>query len=161
MGKKINYASNLQHLILWLTLLALVGLVGCNGNSDSASETSSDSIQNIVWQWTTVIQQSTGEQTAVPNPEAYTVVFHTDGTVTGQADCNNFAGTYSQENGFSITLGPATMAFCGEESLDQQFLTLLGNVAAGGPDGSGGLALESAGGAERMLFQNGGAAPES
>ena len=29
---------------------------------------------------------------------------------------------------------------------------------AGGPDGTGGLALESAGGAERMVFQNGGPA---
>jgi hypothetical protein len=28
------------------------------------------------------------------------------------------------------------MAFCGEESLDQQYLTLLGSVVAGGPDGA-------------------------
>jgi heat shock protein HslJ len=135
--------------------------VGCGGSTDSASETDPNAIENIVWQWTSVTQQSTGEQTAVPNPEAYTIIFHTDGTVTGQADCNNFAGTYSQENGFSITLGPTQLAFCGEDSLDQQYLALLGSVAAGGPDGSGGLALESAGGAERMLFQNGGSAPES
>ena len=36
------------------------------------------------------------------------------------------------------------MAFCGEASLDQQYLTLLGSVAAGGE--------------QRMLLQNGGAA---
>jgi hypothetical protein len=29
---------------------------------------------------------------------------------------------------------------------------------AGGPDGAGGLALENAGGEQRMLFQNGGPA---
>lgn len=161
MSKKSNFAFTLRQLLLWLTLLALAGLVGCNGNSDSANESSSDSIQNIIWQWTNVTQQSTGEQTTVTNPEAYTIVFHPDGTVNGLAGCNNFAGTYSQENGFSITLGPTQLAFCGENSLDQQYLTLLGNVAAGGPDGSGGLALESAGGADRMLFQNGGPAPES
>jgi len=161
MSKKSNFASPLRQLLLWLALLVLASLVGCNGNTDSANDTGSDSIQNIVWQWTSLTQQSTGEQTTVPNPEAYTIVFHPDGTVNGQADCNNFAGTYSQENGFSITLGPTQLAFCGEDSLDQQYLTLLGNVAAGGPDGSGSLALESAGGADRMLFQNGGPAPES
>ncbi len=154
--------SYIPYLFFWLGLLTLAGLVGCSpsGDADSASETS-DSIQNIEWQWISVTEQSTGSETTVPNPEAYTIVFHPDGKVSGKADCNNFAGTYSQENGFSITLGPSTMAFCGEDSLDQQYLILLGNVAAGGPDGSGGLALESAGGAERMLFQNGGPAPES
>jgi hypothetical protein len=51
------------------------------------------------------------------------------------------------------------MAACDLGSMDQQYLTLLGDVAAGGPDGAGGLALETAGGAQRMLFSNGGAAP--
>lgn len=86
------------------------------------------------------------------------IQFNEDGTLSGTADCNNFSGTYSQENGFSISLGATTMAFCGEASLDQQYLGLLAAVAAGGPDGQGGLALETAGGAQRMLFQNGGSA---
>ena len=51
-----------------------------------------------------------------------------------------------------------TMAACGDDSLDQQYVELLGSVAAGGPDGAGGLALETAGGEQRMLFVNGGAA---
>ena len=37
------------------------------------------------------------------------------------------------------------------------YLQLLSSVAAGGPDGAGNLALETAGGAQRMLFKNGGA----
>ena len=44
------------------------------------------------------------------------------------------------------------MAFCGEESLDQPYLQLLSSVAAGGLDGTGKLALETAGGEQRMLF---------
>jgi hypothetical protein len=32
------------------------------------------------------------------------------------------------------------------------YTTLLSNVASGGPDGNGGLALETAGGAQRMTF---------
>ena len=95
----------------------------------------------------------------MPNPESYTITFRDDGTFGGLADCNNFAGDYSTESGFSLTLGPTTAAFCGEESLDQQYLGLLDMVAAGGPTGEGTLALESAGGADRMIFINGGPAP--
>lgn len=104
--------------------------------------------------------QSTGDTTTVPNPQNYTVTFNEDGTLNGLADCNNFTGSYSQENGFTITLGASTLAFCGEASLDAQYMALLGSVAAGGPDGEGGLALETAGGEQRLLFQNGGAATE-
>jgi heat shock protein HslJ len=121
---------------------------------------SADPIQEIVWQWVNVKNQSTGETTTVPKPENYTIIFHADGTFDGKADCNNINGTYSQENGFTITLGASTMAFCGEASMDQQYLTLLESVVAGGPDGAGGLALENAGGEQRMLFQNGGSASE-
>jgi hypothetical protein len=56
-------------------------------------------------------------------------------------------------------IGVTTTMNCGETSLDDQFLQLLGNVTAGGPDGTGGLALETAGAAQRMLFKNGGKAP--
>jgi heat shock protein HslJ len=111
-----------------------------------------------LWQWTSLANRSTGETTTVPNPENYTITFNADGTLGGKADCNTFTGTYSQEYGFSIKLGASTMAFCGDESLDQQYLQLLGSVAAGGPDGAGGFALENAGGEQRMLFKNGGAA---
>jgi len=107
-----------------------------------------------------VTNQSTRQTTTVLNPQNYTITFYTDGSLTGKADCNSFTGTYSQQNGFTIKLGATTMAFCGEASLDQQYLQLLGNVAAGGPDGAGGLALETAGGEQRMLFKNGGPAPK-
>ncbi|MGW8251418.1 MAG: META domain-containing protein [Anaerolineales bacterium] len=126
----------------------------------AATSTPGDTITGIVWQWTGVTNQSTNETTTIPSPGNYTITFNEDGTLNGTADCNSFSGTYSQENGFSITLGATTMAFCGEASLDQQYLTLLGSVAAGGPDGQGNLALETAGGEQRMLFQNGGAASE-
>ena len=51
------------------------------------------------------------------------------------------------------------MAACDQGSMDQQFLNLLDDVAAGGPDGAGGLMLQTAGGAQKLLFSNGGAAP--
>jgi heat shock protein HslJ len=140
-----------------LSLLVILALAAC---TPAATPAPSNSITGIVWQWTSVTNQPTKETTTVPNPESYTIIFNADGTLTGKADCNNFSGTYSQQNGFKITLGPSTMAYCGETSLDQQYLQLLGSVAAGGPDGAGGLALETAGGEQRMLFKNGGAAPK-
>jgi heat shock protein HslJ len=123
----------------------------------AAAPTPEMGIINIVWQWTSVTDQTTKETQTVPNPEDYTIVFNADGTLTGKADCNIFGGTYSQASGFTIKLGPSTMAYCGDASLDATYLQLLSSVAAGGPDGAGNLALETAGGAQRMLFNNGGA----
>jgi heat shock protein HslJ len=120
--------------------------------------TPSNTITNIVWQWTSVTTKPTGETTTVADPQNYTITFLDDGTLSGKADCNSFTGTYAQEGGFTITLGASTMAYCGEASLDQQYLELLSAVVAGGPDGQGNLALENAGGEKRMLFVNGGAA---
>jgi heat shock protein HslJ len=140
-------------------ILGILILAACSSGAESTSSTSSNSIEGIVWQWQSVTEQPAGETVTVPNPQDYTITFNEDGTFVGKADCNNIAGTYSQENGFTINLGPSTLAFCGEASLDQQYVALLGEVVAGGPDGAGGLALENAGGQKRMLFSNGGAAP--
>jgi heat shock protein HslJ len=114
-------------------------------------------IQNIVWQWTQLTDQ--GAVTTVPNPGSYTIIFRADETFTGTADCNQISGTYSTRNGFSISVRTSTQAYCGESSMDQLYLSTLADVVAGGPDGAGGLALETGGGAQRMQFMNGGTAP--
>jgi len=150
-----NFRFITRSLILVVSLSGLALLVAC---APAATPAPSNSITGIVWQWTTVTDQ--GKTTTVPNPENYTIIFNTDGTLNGKADCNTFNGVYSQQNGFTIKLGASTMAYCGDASLDLQYTQLLSNVAAGGPDGAGGLALETAGGAQRMLFKNGGAAPK-
>jgi len=142
--------------ILVVSVSVLVLLVAC---APAATPAPSNSITGIVWQWTTVTDQ--GKTTTVPNLENYTIIFNIDGTLNGKADCNTFNGVYTQQNGgFTIKLGASTMAYCGDASLDLQYTQLLSNVAAGGPDGAGGLALETAGGAQRMVFKNGGAAPK-
>ncbi|MFN8471070.1 MAG: META domain-containing protein [Anaerolineae bacterium] len=145
--------------VLVLTFVASA----CTSSSPPAAApapTASNSITGIVWQWTSLTNQTTKQTTTVPKPENYTIVFNADGTLTGKADCNTFTGTYSQTNGFSIKLGATTLAACPEGSLASQYLTLLSSVAAGGPDGLGGLALETAGGEQRMMFKNGGPAPK-
>lgn len=138
-----------KFLSILAACLGLLILAACAPANEPAQ---TGSIQGIEWQWRSVTEQ--GSTTTVPNPENYTIEFNENGTFSGKADCNSISGTYSQENGFTITLGPSTMAFCGEASLDVVYLDLLSNVVAGGPDGAGGLALETAGGAQRMLFES-------
>ena len=140
-----------KFLIALVVILGLLFLVGCSSADDASS---GDSITGVDWQWQSVTNKDTGEMTTVPQPKDYTITFNDDGTFEGKADCNNIAGTWSLENGFTITVGPSTMAFCGEASLDTVYLGLLSNIVAGGPDGSGVLALETAGGQQRMLFES-------
>jgi heat shock protein HslJ len=147
--------SKTRSAALWAVLGVLLLAAACG---PAATPTPANTITGILWQWVSVTNKSTGEATSVPNAESYTITFNADGTLSGKADCNTFSGTYSQAGGFTITLGASSMAYCGEASLDQQYLALLGSVAAGGPDGAGGLALETAGGEQRMLFRNGSAA---
>lgn len=144
-------------LAILIISLALLSLVACT--TPQSEPATGDTITGTVWKWQTVTDKTTGSSTKVPDPDVYTIIFHEDGTTEGQADCNTFHGTYSQESGFAITVQPDVMAACDQGSLDQQYLMLLGEIAAGGPDGAGGLALETAGGAQRMQFSNGGAAP--
>jgi len=156
LGEK-SVLMNEENMKITSISVFLAVLLLASACTPAAAPAQTNPIQGIVWQWTSLTDSSKGQTTPVPQPENYTITFNTNGTVEGKADCNNFSGTYSQENGFSIKITTSTMAYCGDASLDQQYLKLLSEVAAGGPDGAGGLALETAGGAQRMLFKNGGA----
>ena len=152
------YSRNVERPIFLLVLLAaLITLVACS-SANGETESGADSFTNIIWQWESVTDKAAGETTTVPDPEDYTLVFRDDGTFSGKADCNEISGTYTQEGGFFLTLGPSTMAFCGEDSLDQLYLDLLNGVVAGGPAGDDRFALEWAAGEKRMEFNSGGAA---
>lgn len=154
-----KFSSSSWFRLAGLGLIVVLALAACAPAAAPAAapaSASANSITGIVWQWTSVTEA--GKTTTIPDPASYTIIFNADGTVTGKADCNTFSGTYSQQNGFTIKVTPTVMSACG--TLDSQYLTLLNQVAAGGPDGAGGLALETAGGAQRMLFKNGGTAPK-
>ena len=148
-------------LFLLVLVVALLLAARGQGNAESASPSQGPdtAILNIVWQWTQLTDQASGSAvTTVPSPEDYTLIFNPDGTFNGMADCNSISGTYSTQNGFFVNVQTSTRAFCGEGSLDTLYLQTLSQVVAGGPDGAGGLALETAGGAQRMQFKNGGSA---
>jgi heat shock protein HslJ len=86
-------------------------------------------ITGINWQWTLLTERAeTVTQYAVPNPENYVLILNADGSVNLKADCNSVLWTYTLEDASLSfnTVGPATLASCGEDSSDQLFLSKLG-----------------------------------
>jgi heat shock protein HslJ len=104
-------------------------------------------------------------QSVVPDPENYVLTLNADGTASLKADCNQVQWTYTLE-GTSLTfntLGPSTLAYCGDDSLDQMFLSKLGMGGTVSVE-DGRLVLELNENAGTMVFDNAGpaeAAPET
>jgi heat shock protein HslJ len=130
-------------------LLFSVGLV----MADSHGE-----IMGIQWQWAELTETEPASQSIVPNPENYVLVLNADGTANLKADCNQVGWTYTVEGGVLTfnTLGPSTLAFCGDESLDQLFLAKLGMGGAFSVENER-LVLVLNENAGTMTFDNGGA----
>lgn len=140
--------------LLFVMLIAACLLAAPVAWADSHGE-----ITGIQWQWAELTETEPASQSVVPNPENYVLVLNADGSASLKADCNMVSWTYTLE-GTSLsfnTLGPSTMAFCGEESLDQQYLALLGTGGAVSVE-DGRLVLELNDNAGRMVFDNGGPA---
>ena len=122
------------------------------GEAGAAPAASIDDIQNIVWNWSALVETTPAAQSVVPDPENYTIVFLPDGSAPIKADCNQVGGTYSADgSSLTIVMGPTTTAFCGEESSDQQYLALLSTVASFEIDGEM-LRLNLANDAGHMVF---------
>jgi heat shock protein HslJ len=93
------------------------------GESELATDTEPAPFVGITWQWVGTSSAQEGDETSVANPENYTILFNEDGTANLQADCNVGTASYTAaDSSIDIQLGALTMAFCGEESQDQQFL---------------------------------------
>lgn len=115
--------SKLRSTIIILGLIFLISLSAC-GNQRIGAD-----IVDISWQWTSLSEKEPASQSVVPNPENYTITFSGDGSISIQADCNVVNGSFSGEGtALTFTLGPSTLAFCGEESLDLMFTELLSTV---------------------------------
>jgi heat shock protein HslJ len=88
-------------------------------------------VTGITWQWEGLIETEPASQSLVPHPERYTITLQSDNTLNLQADCNRVLGTYIMDRAeLQLELGPSTRAYCGEESLDLQYLDLLTRVEA-------------------------------
>ena len=96
---------------------------------DTTSPAGEVSLATQPWQWTGFT--GAAGQFKVEAPESYQVTFNEDGTVSVVADCNNAAGTYTDEDGaLTVVLGPMTAAACPEGSRSEQFATLIASAAS-------------------------------
>jgi heat shock protein HslJ len=114
-------------------------------------------ILDIQWQWTQLIETQPASQSVIADSENYVLVLNADGSANIQADCNQLQWTYTVE-GDTIsfnTLGPSTLAYCGEDSSDQIFLEKLGMASTWRVEDER-LVLELAENAGTMIFSNGG-----
>lgn len=122
-------------------------------NEEMETETISiNDVADIKWQWSGLIETEPASQSVVPDSENYTLVFNSDGTYSIKADCNVGSGSYTLE-GSDLTLspGPMTLAYCGSDSLDTQYLSLLNNVTTVSMDNDQ-LVLGIEENGDRMLF---------
>lgn len=108
----------LRRVVLGLLIAGIAVSVAACGILGGGSDLTGKS-----WRWVSSTTAVPANLSVVPNPLNYTVTFNSDGTYEGKADCNQIAGSYTV-SGSSLTIeaGPSTLAFCGEESLDQAFL---------------------------------------
>jgi heat shock protein HslJ len=116
-------------------------------------------ILDIQWQWTQLVETQPASQSVIADSENYVLVLNADGSANIKADCNQVQWTYTVE-GDTIsfnTLGPSTLAFCGEDSSDQIFLAKLGLGGTWRVE-DGRLVLELNENAGTMVFSNGGPA---
>ncbi len=102
------------------------------GGAEAESE-----LTGVTWQWTE-FSDPVADAVVVENPEQYTLQFLPEGLIAVQADCNNGSGTYivDEEGGIDIAVGAMTLALCPAESLSDQFVQYINDVAAFSFDGA-------------------------
>ena len=106
---------------LLLAAAVVVILAACTPGSGLAGR---------VWQLAATTTKVPASQDAVADPQAYTIEFRSDGSFSARADCNQVGGTYTT-SGSSLTIDlSSTLAFCGEASLADVYVTGLGNAAS-------------------------------
>ncbi len=74
----------------------------------------------------------------IPVPQNYTVRFGANGQLSARADCNNCTGTYEVSgNLLSISeILACTRAYCGEDSLDMEYIQALTSASRYARQGS-------------------------
>ncbi len=115
--------SKNNSIIIVSLLIVIIFAAACSNQNAGAD------LQDTTWQWAALFENEPAAQSVVPNPENYTLTLNSDGTLNIQADCNMVSGSYTFEgNSLALALGPSTMAFCGEQSLDVMFIDFLNRV---------------------------------
>ncbi len=105
----------------------VLAMTGCSSNAKLVGPT---------WQWIGLTLNNPKHQSAVPDPQNYTLTFQDDGTFQAKADCNQLAGTYTKSgSSLKLTHGPMTLVACPAGSQSDHYVTLLGTVISYAIDG--------------------------
>jgi len=151
-------------LLLILVLVALIAfIIGCveqgiefpdNGSQDNSGSIDLANITNITWQWAGMVGVSSDNISIVPNKDSYTLELHPDGTYSIRTDCNSGSGNYVTD-GNNLTIGPGmiTLAYCGDQSLEPQYLSFLWRITSITLE-DGQLLLSVGNNSGKMLFIN-------
>ncbi len=118
-----------------LLVCASVLTLGACGRDTAkpSSEEAVPAVAGTTWQWQDFQDSAEGDEARVvdvANPSKYTLTLGPDARARIQADCNQLSWTYALDAS-RLTfdpLGPSTLAACGEDSLDQLYLSLLGET---------------------------------
>jgi|1186.fasta_scaffold100204_1 heat shock protein HslJ len=114
-----------RFILIALVIGSALVVTACGASAGS-------SLAGKTWQLTGITESVPAFQGAVPaaDQSKYTIQFDGKGAFTAVADCNQVSGTYttSGSNGLTIVPGPSTLAYCGDESLGDKFVTGLGQT---------------------------------
>ena len=115
-------------LRLALALVMISVTVGCDEAAPTAPSTAD--LMNRVWQLQSV-QRPDGTTVAVASPDRFTLAFGDTARLSIRADCNTCGGTY-QVSGTELIVGTlaCTRAFCGDNSLDTEFLRVFESASS-------------------------------
>jgi heat shock protein HslJ len=117
-------------IVLTFVLLCMsCSMTGQSVRTVSGSEDNMSLLVGPVWKWIYTINKDGGKDIP-PDSKNYTVQFLESGILKVKADCNVKGGMYSvQRNRLIIEITYSTMAACGENSLEDQFVR---DLMAGG-----------------------------
>ncbi len=103
------------------------------------------------WKWHETIMSS-GDIVTPNRPDAFTLKFSLDKTMSGSTDCNGFSGSYSVSGGW-LSFGSmmSTLMFC-EGSQETEYVTALAQTAGFSFDKEGNLVLGLGDGQGSMTF---------
>ena len=124
-----HVGSNVMRILVVAGLLiaSISVLAGC------ATESGGD-ITGPTWRLVSITTQRPAFQGVVPAEAMvnYTITFNDDATFAAKADCNQVSGTYTIEDNSVLTIvpGPSTLAFCGEESLGDEYVAALAQAGS-------------------------------
>jgi heat shock protein HslJ len=101
-----------------------VGLRLLRTSGQEATPDETAGIPPVLWR---LVSIDTDDSSQTPSdPRLFTVQFFADGNVGLKADCNVGSGRYTLDGEtFAVTDIISTLAFCGDDSLDQDFLAAL------------------------------------